>query len=606
MSIIKDIFDAFDEVKRNLGAMQKAPDKIMNSGRAAGAEGRFFERPIDSVARRAKQSILYFPVIGSESLSAATLGIIAKATQVRAAEYVRLMIANMDPVEAGSVGKSAVIGAIRGATLKDALLSNEDAAAVSGLVRKNLSVLVEHTFLEDGLRPALLSEAEWVDREEWRSLGRKPGNWIDWDTWNKTHRGSRHGGGSRAQAPLSTAGVAGAIHQRSTPPSASQTREVDFEDLVSQLKTEYLNGTEMGKANAVARFRKLSQEYNFGADAIAHMRRNGLADLVDQADEPIRQQQAKKVTPTPEAEEKARRDKEMADIISVASRNTPQARNMAAQRIMTLMAQGNGNVNALRKDPNCSKLIDMIEKLPAGVIKDGSYDISAGSNKARVADAIDFNKLNQFQPVLLDLTIRYQAQNGDPMPITDSLALGVKGVAHPIPSMDLVTGLGTALQRDSLVLQFFRMTSGETSFLKDFVLNLKVAKMRASAKTTSGAKVLETLRRQSEWNERRSNVLIASIAKRGFVPPTTTLVVTADEAEKIKSLYGVDFTKPAAVRELMKSHNLMGFMIVDEAIGLVRVFEDGDDDFDRLPIDTLKAQGKETSIKDLMTILARS
>ena len=565
MSIIKDIADAFDEVKRNLGAIQKAPDKIMNSGRAAGAESRFFERPIDSVARRAKQSILYFPVIGSESLSAATLGIIAKATQVRAAEYVRLMIANMDPVEAGSVGKSAVIGAIRGATLKDALLSNEDAAAVSGLVRSRLPSLVEHAFIEDGLRPSLYE---------------------------------------------SNAPIQGPGHQRRIVPANSLNRVVDFEDLAGQLRKEYENGTEVGKANAVARFRKLSQEYNFGADAIDYMRKNGLADLVASADVQVAQQNAKNAPRpaplTPEAEEKARRDKEMADIISVASRDTPQTRNVAAQRIMNLMAQGNGDVNALRKDPNCSKLIDMIEKLPAGVIKDGSYDISAGSNKARIADAIDFNKLNQFQPVLLDLTIRYQAQNGDPMPITDSLALGVKGVAHPIPSMDLVTGLGTALQRDSLVLQFFRMTSGETSFLKDFVLNLKVAKMRASAKTTSGAKVLETLRRQSEWNERRSNVLIASIAKRGFVPPTTTLVVTADEVEKIKSLYGVDFTKPAAVRDLMRSHNLMGFMIVDEAIGLVRVFEDGDDDFDRLPIDTLKAQGKETSIKDLMTILARS
>ena len=565
MSIIKDIADAFDEVKRNLGAMQKAPDKIMNSGRAAGAENRFFERPIDSVARRAKQSILYFPVIGSESLSAATLGIIAKATQVRAAEYVRLMIANMDPVAAGDVGKSAVIGAIRGATLKDALLSNEDAAAVSEFVRKRLSTLVEHAFLEDGLRDALCE---------------------------------------------SNQAVMGAMHQRRVAPAASQNRAVDFEDLADQLKKEYLNGTEVGKANAVARFRKLTQEYNFGADAIDYMRNNGLADLVAQADVQVAQQNAKNAprpaAPTPEAEEKARRDKEMADIIAVASRDTPQSRNVAAQRIMNLMAQGNGDVNALRKDPNCSKLIDMIEKLPAGVIKDGSYDISGSSNKARVVDSIDFNKLNQFQPVLLDLTIRYQAQNGDPMPITDNLALGVKGVAHPIPSMDIVTGLGTALQRDSFFLQFFRMTSGETSFLKDFVLNLKVAKMRASAKTTSGAKVLETLRRQSEWNERRSNVLIASIAKRGFVPPTTTLVVTADEVEKIKSLYGVDFTKPAAVRELMKSHNLMGFMIVDEAIGLVRVFEDGDDDFDRLPIDTLKSQGKETSIKDLMTILARS
>jgi hypothetical protein len=192
------------------------------------------------------------------------------------------------------------------------------------------------------------------------------------------------------------------------------------------------------------------------------------------------------------------------------------------------------------------------------------------------------------------------------MDITDRLTLGVKAIAHPIPSLDLVTGLGTSLQRDNFILQFFRMTSGETSFLKDFVLNLKVAKARASGKTTSGRKVLETLRRQAEWNTRRDNVLFSKLTDRGFVPPTATMVVTADEVEKIRSLYGVDFSKPGTVRDMLRSHNLMGFIIVDEAIGLVRVFEDGDDDFDRLPISTLKSQGKEASVKDIMTILARS
>jgi hypothetical protein len=162
------------------------------------------------------------------------------------------------------------------------------------------------------------------------------------------------------------------------------------------------------------------------------------------------------------------------------------------------------------------------------------------------------------------------------------------------------------LQRDNFILQFFRMTSGETSFLKDFVLNLKVAKARASGKTTSGRKVLETLRRQAEWNTRRDNVLFSKLTDRGFVPPTATMVVTADEVEKIRSLYSVDFSKPGTVRDMLRSHNLMGFIIVDEAIGLVRVFEDGDDDFDRLPISTLKSQGKEASVKDIMTILARS
>jgi len=118
--------------------------------------------------------------------------------------------------------------------------------------------------------------------------------------------------------------------------------------------------------------------------------------------------------------------------------------------------------------------------------------------------------------------------------------------------------------------------------------------------------MLETLRRQSEWNSRRSNMIIVSLTKRGFVPPTATIVVTSDEIDKIKSLYGVDLSKPSSCRELLQSHNLMGFIIVDESIGLVRIFEDGDDDFDRIPIATLKSNGKETSMKDLITLMSRS
>ena len=208
--------------------------------------------------------------------------------------------------------------------------------------------------------------------------------------------------------------------------------------------------------------------------------------------------------------------------------------------------------------------------------------------------------------LVLDLTIRYKKEGGEVLNITDSLKLGVKSVVHPVPSLDLVTGAGTALQRDSFVLQFFRMTSGETSFLKDFILNLNVAKTRASRKIGLGQKMLETLRRQSEWNERRGNGLFAAITKKNFVPPTTTLVVTADEVDKVRSIYGVDFSKPSTVRDLMRSHNLMGFFIVDEGVGLVRIFEDGDDDFDRIPLDNLKHQSKESSIKDIMTVLARS
>jgi hypothetical protein len=314
---------------------------------------------------------------------------------------------------------------------------------------------------------------------------------------------------------------------------------------------------------------------------------------------------------TEEQLEAERRRKLVADTIEMANRkdaagNLSRVGRVAAMRnIQQLLSTNDGDGLAkLRANPETAKILTMLERIPGKILDDGTYDITG--NKAIVSDGISFDKLNAFQPVLLDLTVRFQLNDGSLDNGQNHIMLGVKGVAHQVPGLDLVTGLGTALQRDSLLLQFFRMTSGETSFVKDFVLNLDTAKVRASGRTTKGAKVLETLRRQAEWNTRRANVVVKSLTDRGFVPPTTTVVVSADEVEQIKSMYGVDFSKPGAVRDMMKSHNLMGFIIVDEALGLVRVFEDGDDDFDRLPIATLKSQGKETSVKDIMTILARS
>ena len=172
-----------------------------------------------------------------------------------------------------------------------------------------------------------------------------------------------------------------------------------------------------------------------------------------------------------------------------------------------------------------------------------------------------------------------------------------------MPSLDLVTGLGTSLQRDSLTLQFFRMATGEIDFVRDFILNLGHVRARATGQLTAGSRKLEALRRQAEWNEARRSWLVKAVAQRGFTPPTATVAVTADEVALIRSLYRVDFSSPSVASQFMRSHNLMGFMIVDEAVGLVRVYEDGDGDFDRVPLSELDKQGKETSVKDILKII---
>lgn len=653
MSIISDIADTFGEIKKNLGAMTKAPSEIMRSGKAAGGESRFFSRPLDSVARRAKQSILYFPVVGSEGLSAETLGIIAKATQVRAAEYVRLMISNMDPVEAAGAGKSAVISALRGATLKDAFVSPVSETAVESLLRTRMSTLVEHAFIEDGLRPQLheasgnYTPALATPQPQRQKTAKPSGPWAPgtppadladrvaalWTSGNAAKQAEarkvtdmlmRRDTDDTIEAEMRNAGLDDLVDTvsqdaASKSPERMRLRSVpeakDLPDAMGIASNFLQSGTPSGREKArqiVAEILSTSDS----RDIVSYLQVYGLDGIVDEVGNDITARQRREALQNdPLAQERERSAKLVKDTIELANRKIPGAQDLpsragfsaAVQNVQNLMATNDKDaIAALRHNKETAKIVKMLETLPDGVVRDGSYDVSGASNKAEVGRNIDFDKLNSFQPVLLDLTIRYKTVDGEPMPITDRLTLGVKAVAHPIPSLDIVTGLGTSLQRDNFILQFFRMTSGETSFLKDFVLNLKVAKARASGKTTSGRKVLETLRRQAEWNTRRDNVLFSKLTDRGFVPPTATMVVTADEVEKIRSLYGVDFSKPGTVRDMLRSHNLMGFIIVDEAIGLVRVFEDGDDDFDRLPISTLKSQGKEASVKDIMTILARS
>jgi hypothetical protein len=667
MRLIQDLVAAMSDVTKARKNALQARDELTKAKDGATAETRFFERPTDSVARNAKKSILYFPVVTSESLSAETTATIAKAVQVRSAEYVRLWVSNMDPVTLSTHGKMAVVASLRGATLNGSL-ANE--AAVDKLVRTRLSSLVEHIFMEDGLRDSLhrdvqvleeskrdrqnaiiklgkeiryaermAEEAEARNSRNAAELRRQAEELRDqsseqaqaWADADRAAKQSKSANSATSEPPELDDSVvynaAGIPHPSDVKATAERKKHQDenrdpnagkpaheVDPMVSLATIQaMLNGSGPSRNAAKQQLRTLLTQIN-AAQYDAALKNPVLGPLIDEinGERPGKKGQA---SISPEVEERERIAKLVKDTIEMANRTVPgdkvsfsrTGRAAAMRNIQELMASNNTDAIAkLRANAETAKIVNMMERIPGEVRADGTYDLTNTGNKAAVGNNISFDKLNAFQPVLLDLQIRFKLEDGSLDDGLNAIAVGVKGVAHPVPSMDLVTGLGTALQRDSLVLQYFRMTSGETSFVKDFVLNLNTAKMRASGRTTSGAKVLETLRRQSEWNMRRSNYFFKSVAKRGFVPPTTTMVVTADEVDQIKSMYGIDFSKPSVVRELLKSHNLMGFMIVDEPIGLVRVFEDGDDDFDRVPMATLKSQGKETSVKDIMTILARS
>jgi hypothetical protein len=513
MGFLNDMKELVGELTGVVRGLRAAPDQLNKAAGDLNGPDDFLQRPIDSVAKRAKSSILLFPVVGSESLSPETVATISRAVQVRATEYVRLYVTNLDPREGG--GKGAIVSSLQGSSLKDAIF-DESASEVGAYVRKNIVSLVE----------------------------------------------SAMGGGLEIRPPLERHILSEALKDPRT----------------SNIRNFKPNSSPSSSQHPVTMSRKDAE--NLWANNISANPGAG-----SKPRSPI----------SPEAEMAEQEAKVKTH--STAKHDSEELTRLVAQ----LMQRGDARdlLNQMKKtDERVVGLIASMEKLPKDALE-------VYTNEARVSGwkPTEFDKVNRFPPVLLDLTVHHKS--GDNVHET-KMMIGVKAVAHVVPSVDLVTGLGTALQRDSLFLQFMRLTSGETSFVKDFVLNLGAAKARASSKTSGGTKMLETLRRQAEWNDLRRTWVVAAVSKRGFVPPTTTVIVTADEVERIRGLYGVDFSKPAVARDLLKSHNLMGFAIVDESIGLVRFYEDGDGDFDRIPMSEIKERGSQTSVKDMMTILART
>jgi hypothetical protein len=469
--------------------------------------GRFFQREMDSVARKARKSILLFPVIVTEGINPVTASTLARMLQIRSAEYVRLAITNMDhSVAAPGSEKSSAIAQLRGASLGDAAFG-EAQDAVNALLLRDALLIAEQAAappprLGPPMEPHFLAESGYREGED---------------------------GGEDFSTPEERGG------------SIPDEEGYNPDTVVNIIRTD-------------EQFRAAAAEWK--------------------------------------RQEEARWDAE----------NPAGGENPSTHPSTHPSAHPGGPATAA---PSTA-----LTAVPPGgkLAIAGAASKDSGLAKWASPDKFD-DVVNRFLPVMLDLTFKYTTVDSKSGHISDPqtarILLGVKSVVHQVPSHDLVDALGKSMQRDSMFLQFLKLTSGEISLVSDFLLNLDVAKDRVAPATTAGKKVLEQLRKQAEWNRSRSQWLTAMLTKRGFVPPTSTVVVTSEEAAQIRARHNVDFTKPAVVRKLLSSHNLMAFAIVDEALGLVRLFEDGDDDFDRIPFSEMQSRSKEPSVKEIMQIVSR-
>ena len=226
---------------------------------------------------------------------------------------------------------------------------------------------------------------------------------------------------------------------------------------------------------------------------------------------------------------------------------------------------------------------------------------SKKSNRVEVQDQ-RMDKMVGLMPSVLNIEIP-KGKSGDSI----SFVIAVKAVAHQVPSMDLRDAIQEAVIEKSFIIKLLRLTSGEISFWKDFLFNLKQVKKDFTGKSGSASGFMSMLHRQTLSKNIHT---IKENFKTGVVPPTATIVILSDDVDELRHRTNIDLYKPATIKMLLRKHNFMSFIIVNESLDVVSVFNEGDDKFERITFSDIKKlnsagrnRGGQMNVEDLFRLM---
>lgn len=209
----------------------------------------------------------------------------------------------------------------------------------------------------------------------------------------------------------------------------------------------------------------------------------------------------------------------------------------------------------------------------------------------------DVKKCNELVPTTLSLTLQVKA--GDNFGGVSNFVIGVKGLLHPVNSDDMISNLLSGYKSGNKFFNFLRWSSGEIKFIKDLILNMDNIKedvVRKHAKNGSGW--------WSALKRRRNIAALRRIKGSGRILPNTTIVCSINEIDELKEAYGVDLMNPTAIKKIMKTFFLLGFVVVDDSQELCHFIFDGENNYQVVSFNGLeKENNSKNDFKDIYKLI---
>lgn len=257
------------------------------------------------------------------------------------------------------------------------------------------------------------------------------------------------------------------------------------------------------------------------------------------------------------------------------------------------------NLKVRQYNLDLAKFKDQIRQAKIKNMQQVEKDLS--DRNSRMLIDTDVKKANELIPTLMNVTFRRVIDNVE---VASSIVVGVKAKLIPLDSSDIIERIVAKNKDNNYFVKFFRATTREISFVKDFIFSIDKAKSDAISFSKKG-------KSNSIWKVLESRAKISKakrlIGKNNSAMAISTLIITAEEAEMLKKMHGVDMYKPTVAANIMRSYNLMAFGIIDDSLQTFRFMKDnGENVFETYAYSALEKELRDGAAAKAINVIAKA
>ena len=214
----------------------------------------------------------------------------------------------------------------------------------------------------------------------------------------------------------------------------------------------------------------------------------------------------------------------------------------------------------------------------------------------------DVKKANELIATTLHIRVKLFNDAGTSEGSVDFI-IGVKCIMHPVKSEEMISNLVGACTNNDKVFNFLRWTTGEISFFKDFLFNIKEIKEDVANRRNGSSGWWLALKKRRLLGKSKRTIL-----SNNQLLPNATIVINAEEAAYIKTQYGYDLHNPLFINKIMDQYYLLGFVIVDVSAQVAEfIFENDKKNYQTVTFSALEKSGSndERKFKEMLKAVNR-